>query len=103
MGDQMNVVTENLRAHSSKVDGVADKLQTAVDAAQQVTMNDDAYGIICQPFAMLLQPFEENGVEALSKAVESMQEIAEKVRSTAEDYQSVDDANSAAIGGIEVR
>ncbi|GAB3694968.1 type VII secretion target [Saccharopolyspora tripterygii] len=102
MADQMNVVTENLRAHSSAVDGVADQMTQAADAAQQVTMNDDAYGILCQPFAMLLQPFEENGVDALKKAVESLEKIAEDVRATAEEYQAVDDAQSAAIGAIEV-
>ncbi|MBB5153081.1 ESX-1 secretion-associated protein [Saccharopolyspora phatthalungensis] len=101
MADQMNVVTENLRAHSSKVDGVVDRLNTALDASQQVTMDDSAYGILCQPFAMMLQPVEQNGVQALQKAVSAMEGIAENVRGAAEDYQSMDDDNSSMFRGMQ--
>jgi uncharacterized protein YukE len=102
MANEMNVVTENLRAHSSKVDGVVDQLNTALDASQQVTMNNEAYGILCQPFAMMLQPVEMYGVQALQKAVSALEGIAENVRGTAEDYQAMDDDASAGIGTIEV-
>lgn len=100
MAEQMNVVVESLRAHASKVDGVVDQLNTAVDASQEVTLASDAYGILCQPFAMLLDPVEQHGVETLKKAVEALRDTAENVRGAAEDYQSVDDGNSDAIGGV---
>ncbi|MGW3467257.1 ESX-1 secretion-associated protein [Saccharopolyspora sp. NPDC000995] len=101
MADKMNVVTENLRAHSSRVDAVVDQLNTALDASQQVTMDNGAYGILCQPFAMLLQPVERNGVEALQKATSTMEEIAENIRGAAEDYQAMDDDNSALINKVQ--
>ncbi|MEV0703041.1 ESX-1 secretion-associated protein [Saccharopolyspora sp. NPDC050389] len=101
MADEMNVVIENLRTHASKVDGVVDQLTTAVDASQQVTMNNDAYGILCQPFALMLQPVEQYGVETLQKAVEAMQDTAENVRGAAEDYQSTDDDNSSMFRGMQ--
>ncbi|WP_397530379.1 ESX-1 secretion-associated protein [Saccharopolyspora sp. 5N102] len=98
----MNVVIENLRTHASKVDGVVDQLNVAIDASQQVSLDNDAYGILCRPFAWMLDPVEQHGVQTLQKAVEAMQEVAENVRGAAEEYQSADDAGSDVIGGIEV-
>jgi uncharacterized protein YukE len=102
MADEMNVVIENLRSHASKVDGVVDQLNLAVDASQQVSLDNDAYGILCRPFAWMIDPVEQNGIDALKKAVEAMQDVAENVRGAAEDYQAADDAGSSAIGGVEV-
>jgi hypothetical protein len=96
------VLTGELNAHAGKVDGFADRLQTAVDAARQVTMNNEAYGVICQPFAMLLQPFEEMGVNALSKGSETVRENAGTVRDAATAYESTEDAKTAAFQGRDV-
>ncbi|MER7012396.1 ESX-1 secretion-associated protein [Saccharopolyspora sp. NPDC000359] len=102
MPDEMNVVIENLRTHASKVDTVVDQLNVAVDASQQVKLDNGAYGVLCQPFAALIDMVEQKGVDALTKAVEAMEQVAEEVRGAAEDYQSVDDDNRDLIGGIEV-
>ncbi|WP_346071910.1 ESX-1 secretion-associated protein, partial [Saccharopolyspora thermophila] len=96
MPDEMNVVIENLRSHASKVDGVVDQLNTAVDAAQQVSLDNDAYGILCRPFAWMLDPVEQHGIETLRTAVQAMREVADNVRDAAEEYQAVDDGNSEA-------
>jgi hypothetical protein len=101
MPDEMKILTEDLRAHASKVDSVVEQLGTAVDASQQVSLDNDAYGIICRPFAWMLDPAENVGVEALRKAAEAMGELADEVRSAAEDYQQVDDDNRALIEGVE--
>ncbi|WP_188988740.1 type VII secretion target, partial [Saccharopolyspora thermophila] len=77
MPDEMNVVIENLRSHASKVDGVVDQLNTAVDAAQQVSLDNDAYGILCRPFAWMLDPVEQHGIETLRTAVQAMREVAD--------------------------
>jgi hypothetical protein len=100
MPDEMNVVIENLRSHGGKVDGVVDQLTTAVDASQEVSLSNDAYGILCQPFALMLQPIEERGVETLQKAVEAMRETADNVRASAEDYQATDDGNIDLFKGV---
>jgi hypothetical protein len=101
MSEQMNVVIESLRAHASKVDGVVDQLNTAVDASQQVSLNNDAYGILCRPFAWKVDEVEQRGVDTIKQAVEVMRETADNLRATAEDYQSVDDGNSDMFGGIK--
>lgn len=102
MPDETNVVIENLRSHASKVDGVVDQLNVAVDASQQVSLSNDAYGILCQPFALMLEPVEQFGIQTLQKAVEAMREVSENVRGAAEGYQSADDEGNAAIGGVDV-
>lgn len=99
-GGGFEVLTGELDAHAKKIDGYARQLQAAVDAARQVTMNNDAYGVICQPFAMLLQPFEEMGVNALAKGVESVDDTARGVRDTVKTYNEQEASESARMGGV---
>lgn len=94
------VLTGELDAHAKKIDAYAQRLQAAVDAARQVTMNNDAYGVICQPFAMLLQPFEEMGVNALAKGVESVNETAQGMRDTVKSYNEQEASESARMDGL---
>ncbi|MBB5958099.1 hypothetical protein FHS29_004707 [Saccharothrix tamanrassetensis] len=96
------VLVDELEGHAGKVDALAGRLRAAVDAARQVTMSDGAYGVICRPFAMLLQPFEQMGVDALAKGVETIGHVAEEVRATAGDYGAREQAGAAAFDGIEV-
>ncbi|WP_158892417.1 type VII secretion target [Amycolatopsis anabasis] len=86
-GKGYEVLHDELGTHAGKVDGLAQRLQTAVDAAQQVTMDNSAYGVICQPFALMLDPFEKMGVDALRKAHEAVTDSAGKVRDAAKQYE----------------
>lgn len=95
------VLNDELTVHAGKVDGFSERMQTAVDAANTVTMDDSAYGVICQPFAMLLQPFEEMGVNALKTAVESLAETATKVRDSAAAYTEREGATGKALKSAE--
>jgi Excreted virulence factor EspC, type VII ESX diderm len=102
MADGYEVLTAELDAHAGRVDGLADRMRTAVDAARTVSMNDDAFGVICQPFAMLLHPFEQLGVNALSKAAETVTENAGTLRDTARAYDTQESAETARFGEIDV-
>jgi uncharacterized protein YukE len=101
MPDGYEVLTGELDTHAGRVDGIADRLRAAVDAARTVSMNDGAYGVICQPFAMLVNPFEQMGVNALSTAVETVTEHAATLRQTARTYDTQEAAEAARFGGIE--
>jgi hypothetical protein len=101
MPDGYDVLTEELRTHAGKVDGFADRLRTAADAANQVTMNNEAFGVICQPFAMLLQPFEEMGANAVSQAVETVTDTAGKLRDTGGSYDTTEQAEAQRFTSIE--
>lgn len=80
----------DLDAHASQLDGCTDQLQQAVDAARRVSMPTDAYGILCQPFRMLLDPVEQYGIDALTEAVTAMRATAEKVRKASETYRGTE-------------
>jgi hypothetical protein len=82
-GQGYEVLTDELGAHAGQVDGLAQRLRTAV---QQVTMDDSAYGVICQPFALLLDPFERLRVRALQSAQESVEDTAGKVQDAVQTY-----------------
>jgi uncharacterized protein YukE len=96
-GQGYEVLTDELGTHAGRVDALADRLQAAVAAAQQVSMDNSAYGVICQPFALLVDPFEQMGVQALQKAQDSVTDTARKVREAAQSYAGQDQAGSQAI------
>jgi hypothetical protein len=91
------VLGEELGSHEGKVRGFAERMKTAVDAARQVTMDNSAYGVICQPFAAMLDPFEQMGVRALQEASDSINGTADKVNDAAEAYRKQDEAGVEAI------
>jgi hypothetical protein len=96
-GQGYEVLTDELSTHAGKVDTLADRLRTAVQAAQQVTMNNSAYGVICQPFALLLDPFEQMGAQALQQAQESVTDTAGKVREAVGTYEGQESKDAQAI------
>ncbi|WP_447006712.1 type VII secretion target [Saccharothrix isguenensis] len=92
-------VTGEIDALAGRVEGLADRLRTAADGARTVAMNDSAYGVVCQPFAMLLQPFEDMGVEALVKAAETVSDNAANLRETSRAYDDQESGESARFDG----
>lgn len=99
--DGFEVLGGELSSHAGKVDGLTDRLRTAVDAANTVTMDNSAYGVVCQPFALLLQPFEELGVRTLRESAEALADTARKVRDTVRDYDTTEAGEAARHESIE--
>ncbi|PSL56995.1 excreted virulence factor EspC (type VII ESX diderm) [Saccharothrix carnea] len=58
------VVPGEVREHAGQVRGQGGVLAQALDAARQVSMSADAYGVLCRPFTLMLDPLEKWGVEA---------------------------------------
>ena len=92
---------EVLRKHGGTVHGLTDRLQGALDAARLVSMPADAYGILCQPFARLLNPLEDAGLDVLDGGVEAMDSAAVELADTPDVYQRVDDENARMVSGFE--
>ncbi|GAA2785692.1 type VII secretion target [Saccharopolyspora taberi] len=88
------VVSEELTAHASHLDGLVDRMDSAIEAAEQVSMADEAYGLLCSFLPPIVNPMEEEGMNALKAASEGISTTADNVRSTAKNYQETDDANS---------
>lgn len=89
--------------HAGQVQGQGDVLAQALDAARQVSMPSDAYGVLCQPFTALLNPLEKWGVDALSQAEEALDSMAESLKATAELYEQVDGDNADRFGRLGPR
>ncbi|APU22439.1 type VII secretion target [Actinoalloteichus sp. GBA129-24] len=102
MAEAYDVVTEDLVAHASHLDALTDRLNTAIAAAETVSMSDDAYGLICQFLPPTINPMEEEGIAALNAAVEGVTTSAENVRATADQYLDTDDANQQSFQKISL-
>lgn len=91
------VQAEDLTAHASHLEGLTDRIDTAISAAESVSMSDEAYGLLCSFLPPIVNPMEEEGLNALKAAKEGVTTTAENVRSTAKDYQETDDANADSL------
>lgn len=91
------LVPEELRAHASRLDGIRDRLSTALDAARTVSLPTGAYGVICQFFPPMVDPVEQMGMDAISEAATAVEATANEIRETAKTYDAVDDANRQAF------
>ena len=91
MAEGFEVVGETLDGHRKQLDDLSERLRGALDAARTVSMPTDAYGILCQPFRMMLDPVEQWGLDALNGAVEAMDSAATGVNNTVKQYRQQDD------------
>ncbi len=94
------VTTGEFRTHAGNVDGHAQKLGQAVDAANQA-MPDDAYGVICQFLPPLFNELEQAAGEALKASQGGLEAISKNLRASADSYESQDDAMGLTFRGID--
>jgi hypothetical protein len=104
MADHYEVVTEALRAHAKKVDGLAGRLAQAMDAAREVSLPSDAYGICCLDLPLMLNPLQYLGVTALDNGEKWLSTTVANVEHTANDYAEIEGCNALALRrAMEVR
>lgn len=84
-----DVEPDELTAHASHLDGLVDRLNNAVQAADYA-LNDDAYGLLCAFLPPIVNPTGEQAKDAVSAAAEGMQTTADNVRTTAQAYMDGD-------------
>ncbi|WP_412744020.1 type VII secretion target [Krasilnikovia sp. MM14-A1004] len=84
--------------HAGEVTQVSEAMRTAQSAVHQVSMDSQAYGVICQFLPALLTPVFDLGVDALRGSVEALQETAAGLRGAAADTEATDAGNARAIG-----
>ncbi len=102
MTDGFDVRPEELHAHAKKLEAMGDRLKTAQDAANEVTMNTDAYGQICSFFVPTVQDASQPGIDALARASTAIRESARKVVDTAETYETTDASNAESLSGWDI-
>ena len=88
---------EVLRKHGGTVHGLTDRLQGALDAARLVSMPADAYGILCQPFARLLNPLEDAGLDVLDGGVEGIPSYGETWNNVAAELTAIQEDLTDAV------
>ncbi|TCO50670.1 type VII secretion target [Actinocrispum wychmicini] len=91
-GDEMKVVVDELTTHAGHLGDIEGRLGTALSAARQVSMDNDAYGVLGQPFAWMLDPFEPLGSDMISAAQDVVTNHIESLKKTAQAYTTTEGA-----------
>lgn len=99
MPDGYGVLPVELDAHASRLNGLQDRLRTAVDAANQVALGDQAYGVICSFFVPIVHAVSAPGVTALRDTTAAVGETSAGVRTTATTYAEAERANAQPFTG----
>ncbi|MBM7774687.1 hypothetical protein JOD54_004891 [Actinokineospora baliensis] len=97
--DGFTVLDNELTAHMSRLNALGDRLDTALDAANQVTLGTEAYGVICQFFVPVVQAVSQPGTQALGDAAAAVEQMASGVRDTLTGYNNTDRANTRPFTG----
>lgn len=91
MANGFEVDPDQVSAHANTVRGFADRASTATDAGSQLASMDEAYGILCQPFGMMLNSPQQRGTETLAKTEQATTRLAEDLNAAARQYQEMED------------
>ncbi|MEO6086662.1 MAG: type VII secretion target [Umezawaea sp.] len=98
------VTASELQSHVAAVQKAADAMGQAMDAAQQVTMGVQAYGMICGPlFVPIVMAVSAPGLLTLRAAQEALTDMANEVKATAEHYDTVDQKVAGSFTAIQGR
>ncbi|MGH3673430.1 MAG: type VII secretion target [Pseudonocardiaceae bacterium] len=102
--DGYQVLTVALAEHARNVDALCGRLGQAVDAAREVSLPTDAYGVFCQLLPAVLNPLQHSGASALESSTQRLSTTAANIKGTARDYAETDDGTTLALhqaGGFE--
>jgi uncharacterized protein YukE len=92
-GGGFEVQPDELVAHASHLDGLTDRLNNAVQAANYA-LSDDAYGLLCAFLPPIVNPTGEQAKDTVSSAAEGMQATADNVRTAAQGYRDRDESQA---------
>lgn len=88
------VVVDELRGHAGHLDGLMDRLGTALSAANTVSMDESAYGLLCAFLPPIINPMEQEGIDSLKAASDAVGTTAGNVRMAADYYEEGDQATA---------
>lgn len=90
MADHVQFPGYRVEQHASTVDDVHDAMQTVRSAVHEVTMDNGAYGQLCQFLPGILSGVFEAGLDAMYQTVGVLQETATNLRTTAREMSATD-------------
>lgn len=88
------VVPDELTTHASRLDSLAGRLGTALSAASTVSMDDQAYGLLCSFLPPIVNPMEQKGMDAIKAASDGVSTTAGNVRAAADVYRDTEQSNT---------
>ncbi|HEY3895761.1 MAG TPA: type VII secretion target [Pseudonocardiaceae bacterium] len=91
------VLTPALAGHARNVGTLCERLDQAVDAAREVSLPTDAYGVFCELLPAMLNPLQHSGVGALESSAQRLSTTAADIKGTARDYAATDDGATLAL------
>lgn len=96
----IDIVTEGLRRHAGRVEEVGDQVSNARSAAGQVSMQADAYGLLCSPILVpVLGVLEGAGILAMTAAASALDATGGALRALATSLDVVDEIASRRVEG----
>jgi hypothetical protein len=81
-----------VQQHAGSVDGIADAVGQARSAVHEVTMDNQAYGQLCQFLPGLLSPVFALAIGALDDAGDSLRETATNLRTVVSTTTATDES-----------
>lgn len=93
-GDGFGTDPDEVRAHAKKVADVSDRLGNAASAAGQTTLNNQAFGLIGQFLVPMVMGIEGATTGLISSAQNSAEDMFNKVKSAADEYDQADQQGS---------
>ncbi|MFJ1759950.1 type VII secretion target [Amycolatopsis sp. NPDC088138] len=87
------VDSDDLVAHASHVDGLVDRLNTAVSASDSA-MSDHAYGLLCAFLPPIIRPTGEQAQDTLKASIEGVTGLSDNVRTAAQSYRDGEENNT---------
>jgi hypothetical protein len=91
VGDGFQVDPAAMREHASRLDHLAEQIGPAVDAARGVTLQADAYGMLCAPLLLpILGSLESSALDTVSAGRDALSTTAHAVRGVAGTYEELE-------------
>ncbi|HEX8347356.1 MAG TPA: type VII secretion target [Actinoplanes sp.] len=98
-GGGIAVRPAELRTHAHNVDGAGDQLGKAADAAESVSLNGDAFGLLIGFVGGWLQEKEAELAATYREATGALRTDAANLRSAAAGYERTDQSSAGKVTG----
>ncbi|MFI5932010.1 type VII secretion target [Actinoplanes sp. NPDC051494] len=89
-GDEVRFPAPEVERHAGSVDRIAESVVQARAAVNEVTMDNEAYGQLCQFLPVLLNPVFSQAVSAMNDATDALRETADNLRAAAASVTATD-------------
>jgi hypothetical protein len=103
MTDQFGVRHTELVTHAATVEAIGDRVSTAKQAGDAVRAAADAYGQLCVMVPVMLGALQDVLVDGIARAADSLHDTGSRLRTTAGDYDDIDQRTAKVMNQIKGR